>query len=280
MTTRIEEIEQDLAAVREQIRKAERAITTSVDGRTLTNQGLAVLERREMRLEWALRVAKSGSTWGQQTVLPRPGQGGHPVVQSAVPTFSAGGHGYTYWQAWNPTTPMPFGAAFAGLTLPIAIPADTPFSLTLLNTVIEHLQPGDPFAIDYEGSVVVATGTSVNLEVDLGYRIWPGMDRQFTSWREFLGLAFVNQPLAVPGNSFSHQGIFGVGTVVPTDAGGMTTFTAADFADGLPVQIILRVLGHAAFSLEAPSIDVQMTELDWLQPQLVVTQLPIAEMRS
>ena len=285
MTTadRIAEIEADLTAVRAQIRTALEAVSTTVDGRGLVQQSLMQLQDRERRLEWALNLARRGSSWGQRTVLPPPPgvyrRASVPASPAATPDPTppavASGHGYTYWARWDQTTTPAFAANLADLTLPIEVPQDEYFTTTVLDTVIEMLQPGQPLTLDYAGGIAVSASIFGNYEIDIGYRLWPGDARQATFWREHLATGLSNSVVSAPGDIYSHTSVLDIGTPLPTDDGGVHVVTADDFAAGFPVQILLRVGAHLTFSVSADLIAFTLTRLEWHQPQLVASQLPI-----
>lgn len=173
-----------------------------------------------------------------------------PASETRVPVVWRPGPGHYYQRLDHLTTP-----AFA-LDPPIrpstkeTIGHTPPGEIlkTLCTTTTKGIAPGVPIEVNYEGDIKIEQNQEVNIEFGLGYVLWhDDAQKKATIWRRSQRNGAKNRGAGIGMDSFSNQSILEIGTVIPNDRTTdpanpvLTTVTAEDFENGIPVQILLRI---------------------------------------
>ena len=201
-----------------------------------------------------------------------------PDTEARVPVVWAPREGHFY-EALNPrTTPafqLPGGPVLTG-NAPGTITKDGgQLVWRLARTSTKGIRPGVPIVVDYEGDILVTGNTSTNFEFAIGYELWRNVAaKRATVWRiVFRDGSKRASEIGLSMDSFSNQSILDVGVPIPNDDGGVTMVTAADFEDGIEVDIHLRLrafaIGDHSTALNKP---VRIDYLEIEHPQVVTSQ--------
>ena len=196
-----------------------------------------------------------------------------PDTEERVPVVWETGPGH-YYQSLNPMTDPKYDLTPVDVEEAAAINIGnrTQYTQTLTTTSTRGIAPGVPIQVDYEGDLLVRTDKGVNMEFSVGYRMWhDDAAKVATIWTVAFRDARKGTEVGISMDSFSNANPLAIGAPIPNDDGGVTTITAQDFEDGIPVQVLLRLRGYSQNN-HTNRTAVKFTLLEMENAQLVTRQ--------
>ena len=199
-----------------------------------------------------------------------------PSTETRVPVVWAPREGHFY-EALNPLTTPAFALPGGPVLTNAGDIAKNGGQLLwrLARTTTKGIRPGVPIVVDFEGDILISAGVGYNLEVSIGYELWRNVAaKRATVWRtSFRDASKKDTEVGLSMDSFSNQSILDVGVPIPNDDGGVTMITAADFEDGIEVDINLRLRAFAIndhSTAHGKAIPIKYLEIE--HPQVVTSQ--------
>ena len=193
-----------------------------------------------------------------------------PDTETRVPVVWRPGEGH-YYQSLNPRTTPAYSLTTVTATTMVGKAVE--YTQTLATTSTKGIAPGVPTQVDYEGDLLLRNVEKhANCEFSVGYRMWhDDSTKVATLWTVAFRDARKHVEIGISMDSFSSANVLDVGSPIPNDDGGTTTVTQADFDNGIPVQIILRLRFYKQ-DTHTERIGTEFDLLEMENPQLVTRQ--------
>ena len=198
-----------------------------------------------------------------------------PATESRVPVVWRPDYGRHYHELTESTTPAmsitkPGNPAFR-LDL-----APTEVAVDIVKTRLRGIREGVPIHVTYEGAIRTSINKAVVTELILSYLLWEDTPSKIATIEHTIATSTRNNAIhSTSLDNFSIHFNLKVGDLLPRGrvaSGAVTEVTQADFDNGIPVRLALRVRAVTNDGDPVSTINTRLTDLAGEEMQMVTIQ--------